>query len=52
MSRIIPAGVVTLLALGSYLVRARGAEHTTDPLPAVRNAVAAGTALLVDVREK
>ena len=46
-SRLLLAAVVTAAAAGPAVA----AGHTSDPLPAVQQAVAAGQAVIVDVRE-
>jgi phage shock protein E len=47
MSRIVTVGVVACVVAGM----ACAADHTTDSLDAVKKSVAAGKAVLVDVRE-
>ena len=48
MGRLVPAGVVAAFVLAGA---APAADHTTDTPDAVKKAVAAGKAVLVDVRE-
>lgn len=48
MSRVVPPGVVAACVVAGA---ACAADHTTDSLDTVKGAVAAGKAVLVDVRE-
>lgn len=51
MQRFLYLGAIMFLA-GSSFSFLMSAEHTTDPLPAVRKAISEDKAVLIDVREK
>jgi phage shock protein E len=52
MVRVRLLGITVALVGFVFGGKAAAAEYTSDPLPSVRQAVAGGAAILVDVREK